>query len=319
MTREVVPFSELETGINHNRCSTTIKPSYLLTVLVYPLSYAQHPIVPSIATTMIDLAPFIAAVLRDNSVQDLYDEMKCVWQKVQICAYRLGEGRIIGSPGNCNTANLEDTVSAAAATAPAAPTGFGNIRRELILTVAEVLRPKVVHELREMTTKLDDHFRALHLRLRPCIHITGPAGSPIYSEYTCTPQSFCVLDVSFGVPYWHVGLFCTRDISSSELKQCEVHASTDIPISFVDFRIADIQARAGTNLSAFATCGELGVIFSMKPTAAEEANLISTFRTTTSEPFTIRMLFDLVNDMPVRFLAINLKIDGRLRDALPAQ
>lgn len=38
----------------------------------------------------------------------------------------------------------------------------------------------------------------------------------------------------------------------------------------------------------------------MQPTAEEEANLIDTFRTTL-EPFTIRMLFDLVNDMPVRF------------------
>jgi hypothetical protein len=153
--------------------------------------------------------------------------------------------------------------------------------------------------------------------LRACIHITGQAGRPIYSEYPFTPQKFSVLDVSFGgLPYWQVGLSCSRYISSSELKQCEVHVSTDAAISFTEFRVADIPARDGTSFRAFATCGGMGVIFSMRPTAEEEANLISTFRTTTLEPLTIRMLFDMVNDVPVRFLAVNLRIDGPLRGAL---
>jgi hypothetical protein len=257
---------------------------------------------------MIDLAPFIAAVLHDDSVQGLYDNMKSIWQKVKVAENRLGKVKVIESESADNT-HMESQVLAAVA-----PTGR-RVGGDLALTMAEVFRPKVIHELRDMTIKLEDRMRALNERLRSCIHITGQGGSPMYSEYTCTPQSFCVIDVSFGVPHWHVGLSCTRETLSSELKQCEVHASTDDAVSFVDFRITDIQARAGTNLSAFATCGELGVVFSMKPTSQEEANLIATFRTTL-EPFTIRMLFDMVHDMPMRFLAINLKIDGRLRGAL---
>ena len=87
---------------------------------------------------MIDWAPFIAATLRDNSVQELYDEMKSVRQKMQICARRLGDLKTMGLFDNSNDSNVESQVSAFLSSAPQIY-GNGNVRGELALTLAEIL------------------------------------------------------------------------------------------------------------------------------------------------------------------------------------